>query len=162
MYIFSAKIDVIKHWESTCLAESDRDLPLISTYIAELERAEKCARTIISYLHVPSYLIGRAVSAGNSRLSVYGTVNGGSCRLATVRASGVCPTSANNIAYICTYLGAPATSCAKLMSEDAEDRTEHGTGAWDGDRNRFLEVRRSLVRLLNLTILLGSEICARS
>lgn len=59
----------------------DRDLPLINTYTAasRLERAEKCARTIISYLHVPSYLIGRMVSAGNSRLSVYGTVNGRSC-----------------------------------------------------------------------------------
>lgn len=39
----------------------DRDLSLINTYAAtsRLERAEKCARTIISYLHVPSYLIGR-------------------------------------------------------------------------------------------------------
>lgn len=121
-----------QYCEFMCLARSS-DLPLINTYIAasRLERAEKCARTIISYLHVPSYLIGWTVSAGNSRLSVYGTVNGDRAEsgLASARRRPI-------ILHIFTCDGAPAARCTKLMSEEAKGRMkQHGSAG--RDRNDF-------------------------
>lgn len=131
MLIFQRSIvfsDKIQYCEFMCLARSS-DLPLINTYTAasRLERAEKCTRTIISYLHVPSYLIGWTVSAGNSRLSVYGTVNGDRAEsgFASARHRPI-------ILHIFTCDGAPAARCTKLMSEEAEGRIEHGSAG----RNR--------------------------